>query len=395
MTELDQQLKSGESETLEFRERWNESGLQTIAAFANTRGGTLLVGVSDKGRVVGWGGKEADFQAIANQIVDALRVHPSIALEPHERKRVLRIRVTPSTIPVACRGRYYRRVGSTIREVQPEEMGRFFVAKLGIRWDSLTVDFGLDEIDPESVRRFVRMARRRLPQASEEEPIESILRKLDLIQDGKLTRGAILLFGANPQHRFLTAEIHMGRFKQPLTIIDDKLLKGNLLQQLDSAMQLFQQYLNVAIEVRSQIEEGKSMVDALRHKETWDFPLDALREAVINALIHRDYFATSSDIQIRVFDDRVLITNPGGLPEELTVEDLKREHHASCPRNPLLAQVFYYTELIENWGTGTWRMAQMCRAQGFPPRSSPPAPTALRRASPRTPTRNCACARWA
>lgn len=94
--------------------------------------------------------------------------------------------------------------------------------------------------------------------------------------------------------------------------------------------------------------------------------LDALREAVINALIHRDYFETSSDIQIRVFDDRVLITNPGGLPDELTVEDLKAEHHASCPRNPLLAQVFYYAELIEKWGTGTWRMAQMCRAQGLP-----------------------------
>lgn len=308
-----------EGETLELKERWNESALETLAAFANTRGGTLLVGVGDRGNVLGWHGKESDFRAIANQIVDALRIQPSVSLEPRERKRVLSVHVSPSVVPVACRGRYYRRVGSTTREIQPEEMGRFFVSKLGIRWDSMTEDWGLDEIDPESVRRFVRMARRRLPQASDDESVESILRKLDLIQDGRLTRGAVLLFGKNPQHRFLMAEIHMGRFKEPVTIVDDKLLKGNLFQQLDAAMQLFQQYLKVAVEVRSQVEEGKSMLDALRHKETWDFPLDALREAVINALIHRDYFETSGDIQIRVFDDRVVVSNPGGLPEDLTV----------------------------------------------------------------------------
>ncbi len=210
------------------------------------------------------------------------------------------------------------------------------------------------------------MARLRLPQATDDEPVESVLRKLDLIQDGKLTRAAVLLFGKNPQQRFVTAEIHMGRFKEPLTIVDDKLLKGNLFEQLDAVMQLFQQYLQVRVEVGSRVEEGKSMLDALRHKETWDFPLDALREAVINTLIHRDYFDTSADIQIRVFDDRVLIANPGGLPEDLTVEDLKREYHPSRPRNPLLAQVFYYAELIEKWGSGTWRMAELCRAQGMP-----------------------------
>jgi ATP-dependent DNA helicase RecG len=276
------------------------------------------------------------------------------------------VRVYPSSMPVACRGRYFRRVGSTTREIGPDELGRFFVAKLGLRWDSLTEDYRLEEIDPESVRQFVRMARKRLPQAKEDESVESILQKLELIQDGRLTRGALLLFGKNPQHRFLMAEIHMGRFKEALTIIDDKLLKGNLFQQLDQAMQLFQQYLQVRFEIRGYIEEGQSMLDALRRKEIWDYPLDALREAVINALIHRDYFETSADVQIRVYDDRVWITNPGSLPEDMSVEDLKQEQHASHPRNPLLAQVFYYAELIEKWGSGTWRMAQMCREQGLP-----------------------------
>ena len=236
MTDIPAHLRSGEGETVEFKERWNEAALETLAAFANTRGGTLLVGVDDRGRVVGWPGKESDFRAISNQIVDALRIQPSVSLESHERKQVLAVRVSPSVTPVACRGRYYRRVGSTTREIPPEEMGRFFVAKLGIRWDSITEDWSLDATDPESVRRFVRMARRRLPQATDDEPGESVLRKLDLIQDGKLTRAAVLLFRKNPQRRFLTAEIHMGRFKEPVTIVDDKLLKGNLFEQLDAVM---------------------------------------------------------------------------------------------------------------------------------------------------------------
>ena len=83
-----------------------------------------------------------------------------------------------------------------------------------------------------------------------------------------------------------------------------------------------------------------------------DYPLDALREAIINALIHRDYFESSSDIQIRVYDDRVTISNPGTLPSKLKIKDLKREGHLSVPRNPLLAQGFYFANFIERWGYG-------------------------------------------
>jgi len=91
-----------------------------------------------------------------------------------------------------------------------------------------------------------------------------------------------------------------------------------------------------------------------------------LREAVINALIHRDYFQTGAEIQIRVYDDYVVITNPGGLPEGMTVDELRQEGHRSLPRNTLLAQVFYYGELLEKWGTGTSRMITLCQDHGIP-----------------------------
>ena len=87
---------------------------------------------------------------------------------------------------------------------------------------------------------------------------------------------------------------------------------------------------------------------------------------MINALIHRDYFQTGSEIQIRVYDDCVVITNPGGLPEGMTVDELRQERHRSLPRNTLLAQVFYYGELLEKWGTGTSRMITLCQNHGIP-----------------------------
>ena len=157
----------------------------------------------------------------------------------------------------------------------------------------------------------------------------------------------------------------MGRFKDDITIIDDKLLKGNLFTQMDAAVQLFQQYMQVRFEF-----EGKSRTDeplsAMQRTEIWDYPIKALREAVINALIHRDYFQTGSEIQIRVYDDQIMITNPGGLLEGMTVEELRRKKHRSLPRNALLAQVFYYGELLEKWGTGTSRMITLCREHGIP-----------------------------
>ncbi len=103
----------------------------------------------------------------------------------------------------------------------------------------------------------------------------------------------------------------------------------------------------------------------MQREEVWEFPYRAVREAVINALIHRDYTSTGR-VQIRVYDDGMVISNPGGLPAGLMVSDLLQEPHDSLPRNPILAQIFYYAKLVEQWGSGTIRMRNACRAQGLP-----------------------------
>ena len=364
MAPLNALIPEGEGETLEFKEQWNEHGLEAVASFVNTKGGTLLIGVKDDGTILGWIGKDREQQVVINKIVEILRVHPEVSIQQEQGKPVLVIEVKPASTFVACHGRYYHRVGNSTREIPPEQLGRYFVAKLGVQWDSVTDGYTLDLIDPVAIQRFLELAKGRLPFAKDNDSVESILKKLGLIRDGKITRGAVLLFGKDPQGVFTSAQIHMGRFKDDITIIDDKILKGNLFAQLEGAVQLFRTYLHVRYEF-----EGKSRDDeplsAMQRKEIWDYPIEALREAVINALIHRDYFQTGSEIQIRVYDERVVITNPGTLPDGITVDELKREGHPSVPRNSLLAQVFYYGEMLEKWGTGTSRMIALCRYQGI------------------------------
>jgi ATP-dependent DNA helicase RecG len=358
-------IQHGEGETVEFKEQWNDHGLEALASFVNTKGGTLLVGVRDNGTVSGWTGDDRAQQVIINQIVEILRVQPAVSVERHQGKPVLAIEVKPGTTLATCRGRYFQRVGNTTREIPAEQLGRYFIAKLGVQWDSIADDYTLDQIDPEAIRRFLELAKNRLPFAREDESIEILLQKLELIRDGKITRGAILLFGKNPQASFTSAQIHMGRFRDAITIIDDKLLKGNLFSQVDTAVQLFQQYMQVRYEFGEKPEKNEPL-SAMQRTEIWDYPVKALREAVINALIHRDYFQTGAEIQIRVYDDRVVITNPGSLPDGMTVDELRQEGHRSLPRNTLLAQVFYYGELLEKWGTGTSRMITLCRNHGIP-----------------------------
>lgn len=135
---------------------------------------------------------------------------------------------------------------------------------------------------------------------------------------------------------------------------------GTLWDQLDGAIERFRQVLKVRFDIR--VEELS--LEGLQRKEVWEYPLEALREAVVNALIHRDY-TCPADIQIRLEEDHLEVWSPGELPSPLKPEALYGPH-SSLPRNPLIAQAFYYANAIERWGTGTTRIVNLCRAQGLP-----------------------------
>lgn len=175
-----------------------------------------------------------------------------------------------------------------------------------------------------------------------------------------------LLFGKDqePQRLSPTAFVQIGRFKTGATILDEKQIMGNLFAQLEGLMAQFRKYLHVRYEFPAAADQREGLA-GLQPVEVWEYPRLALREAVANALLHRDYTDTGR-VMVRVYDDRILITSPGTLPEGITIADLSRDPHPSKLRNPLLAQAFYFTEIVERWGSGTTRMAELCTAQNLP-----------------------------
>lgn len=355
MTRLDVQ----EGQRVELKRQWVDSALRDLAAFANSEGGRLYVGIAKDGEVVGAPAEDADIERIANTVTSTLGLTPSIRVELHEDKPVIVVDVEPVQRVVPYRGRYFCRVGSTNRDLPPEELRRLILQRSGHTWDALPSDWGPDRCAPEALERFAHLARERLPHVDPNQP-ERTLHNLELLSDGRLTNGGVLLFGSAPQRLFPLARLRIGVFRSPTQIVDSHEFGGTLWEQVDGAMERFRRLLRVAFDVKATAPTA----EGLQRKDVWEYPLDALREAVINTLIHRDYTMTA-DIQIRLYDDRLEVWNPGELPPPLSPEAL-RGPHGSYPRNPLLARAFYHAGMIEQWGTGTTKIIALCREQGLP-----------------------------
>lgn len=347
-------LTSGETETAEFKGILNESFYKTISAFANTKGGIVLLGADKEGNVTGVESSSKFLEDLTNRIVDKLSVYPEIHTLDEKGKRVLAVKIGRSSYPVSYEGRYYERIGNTTREMSPEKLRKLLLT--GMPWDSIAGNFSLKEIDARTVEKLVRLAVRekRLTNLSLNDSPRVVLEKLKLLIDGKLTNGAILLFGKEPQKYFINLCVRIGRFKTETTIIDDKWAKGNLFQQFEETINILKQFISVRYEIED-----------FQREDIWDYPIPALREALLNALIHRDYFNIANFITIKVYDDHIWFSNPGRLPEGITIEELKKPH-GSHLRNPLIAKVFYLAGFIEQYGSGTVRMVEWMKKAKLP-----------------------------
>jgi len=347
-------LKQLESHTTEYKSSWRDGYLKIICAFANTGGGQLIIGVDDKGKVIGIKNVKKLLEDLPNKIRNKLGITPLVTVERKNRKEIIYIKIFPFSVPVSYNGRYYVRSGSTTQEIKGNELIQFLLKKTGRTWDSLTCEANFSDIEISAVEEFKNLGKDRIPSISKLDSIEKIFVNLDLIADNKeMTNAAILLFGENPQKFFVSAKTRVGRFKTSTDIIDTVIAEGNLFKQLERVLEAIKKHLNVRFEIKG-----------IQRRDVWDYPIEAIREAVINALIHKDYSSTA-EIQIRTYNDKIWIWNPGKLPPQLTIEDLKREH-SSYPRNPLIANVFYLAGFIERWGSGTRRIVDLCEEQGLP-----------------------------
>lgn len=352
-------IKGGETETVEFKAPFDKETLETSVAFANTKGGVILIGVSDKGEINGIQIGKETLKDWANQISQSTepRIIPEIEIEEIDRKRIAVICIKEFPIkPVSIKGRCFRRVKNSNRVMQPHEIAEMHFQSTGMSWDKLSIaNASLDNIDIERIKKYIESTRDtgRRKIGSAEKPLQ-VLEKLELIKDRKPTWAAILLFHKRPQRYLSQAMIHCGKFKEETMVIDDRMIEGTIIEQIEEAMDFIRKNINVRF-----VMTGKPV-----REEVWDYPLEALREAVINAVCHRDYTAPSNT-EVRIYDDKLIIWNPGGLPLGLTVEDLYKPH-PSVLRNKGVGGIFYDMGLIEQWGSGIDKMRTACQKVGIP-----------------------------
>lgn len=349
-------IQQGESETLEFKQSFKEPAIESIGAMANCKGGAVIIGVADNGNVVGIQIGKETLQQWSNDIKQKTepKLIPTITEYKIEDKTIVQIHIAEYPIkPVSVNGRCYLRSNNGNKQLNAQQISDLHMQSLNLSWDSYEAsDRTIDDLDMERVKRYitdVNLNGRRLLNG---DPLV-MLQKLELVKKGKPTFASYLLFRKNPNGAPF-ASTRVARFTGKSLVIDDNLIDGSLLDQADEVMKAIIKNIHVRYRITGNIQR----------EEIWDYPLDALREIVINALCHRDYRSTD-ETQIKIFDDHIFIWNPGGLPHNLSIETLLNNQHVSQPRNRLITQAFYDLGKIERLGSGIQRILDICSEDGL------------------------------
>jgi len=345
--------ESERSENKSSLAEWREV-VETVAAFATSGGGLVRIGIAPDGRRTGVRLGRGALEDLANKIkvnIDPAQF-PSMTIDGSDDSAVVTIRVDESPIkPVWAFGRPLKRVGRTNQHVSRGEAQRMTETTTGRTWDAMACrGFQADEMDKKAVRDYLGRVGLTARAA------QTLLKNLALLTpEGATCNGAALLFARHPQQFFPEAQVKCARFAGTTSVrfLDEQTFDGNVLSQMDQALAF----------VARNTRQGIRITGRAERETIAEYPEDAVREAIVNAICHRDYAAVGT-VQVRIYDDRLEVRNPGVLPPELSIESLRKEH-PSCPRNPRLAQALYRARLIEHWGTGTLRMIQAAKDRGM------------------------------
>lgn len=356
----------GEWEHIEFKKTTGElhGGMETLCGFLNGSGGKVFFGVTNAGKIQGQDMTDPTFQEVANAIrkleppawIEQIRV-PVVGT-----KEVLILQTTiHADGPYTFDGRPYIRIGNTTSRMPQAAYQHQLLTGIYTqhRWENQVAEkYTVADLDLEEVERTLRAAvhQGRLESAPAD-PVEA-LDRFQLRVEGQLLRAAVVLFGRKQSPDYPQCALRLARFKgtDKTEFLDNRQLQGHAFQILDEAMHFILRNIPIA----GRIESGK-----LERTDTPLYPPLALREALVNALCHRDYAIPGGAVNVAIYDDCLEVISTGLLPAGITVADLKRTHN-SLPRNPLIAGVFYRRGLIEKWGRGTQKIVDWCVAAGQP-----------------------------
>lgn len=365
---IKKQIVNGENIGIEFITSVRDSSAiaKTICSFLNTKGGTVFCGVDDKGKIIGITDAPSWADSLQIFLNDAIspKALLSVGLDEENGKTIVTIEVPQGKDrPYVYKGAVYVRHGSQTRTADSATL-REMVQSKSIepeRWERRpSMALEEEDLDPDEVFKTAKEGEesRRFTFSNSNEVIP-ILEDLGLYRTGSFSQAADVLFATNPALRHPQVRVRATRYaedKESDQYLDDQVFQGPLVNMLNNVIDFVNR--NVALTARF---DG----DRLRRQDLPEYPMYALREALVNAFAHRDYSGFSGGISVGIYPSRIEIWNSGRLPEGLKPSDLRR-NHPSMPTNPDIAHVLYIRGLMERVGRGTQKILNSCKDYGLP-----------------------------
>jgi len=354
-------IKRGESKTLEFKENANSKAkiLSTVIAFSNTSGGRIIVGIQDKTHhVLGVLNPHEVAESLVSMIHDTVepRIIPNVEVIPFRNKHLIVLEIYPSPNRPhfeRTQGKQkstYIRIGSTTRLADQELIKTIERSTLTRSFDEeICPGATLDDIDLDYAKE-VFLPHRQI-NAKELCSLGALSKDREIMAP---TVGGMLLFSKERLKYFPDAWVQIGSFEgtNKAKIIGTNKITSYFPQAIDECLNILKSNIRVGLTIQE-----------VRHEEVWEIPKIALREAIVNAIVHTDYSLRGAPTRIAIFSDRIEIENSALLLGGLSIDDIKSG--VSKLRNPVLGRVFFELGIIEQWGSGVTRMTQACKEAGL------------------------------
>jgi ATP-dependent DNA helicase RecG len=362
-------VKQGESTGLEFKTSTAKlhSVFETICAFLNGRGGTVLIGVKNNGQIIGQDVTDNTRLEIANLLS---KLEPPTSLDINyllieKNKYIIKIDAVSnrSSIPYVFDGKPYWRVESSTKLMPQQRYHQLLLERTNKTdgWELTKAEhYTIDDLDKAEIINQLNesISRKRMDaRFATDNPMDA-LQRFKLLVNGTITKAAVVLFCRDPMPYYPQCLLRMAKFSgtDKSNMIDSRRSHGNAFVLLEEA----EQFLTHHISIQSEFVSGK-----MARKDIPDYPPRAIREAMVNAICHRDYSIHGGSISMMIYSDRLEISSHGTLPFGITIDDLKRTHD-SQPRNERITHVMNKVGIIESVGTGTQEMIKECKELGKP-----------------------------
>jgi len=337
-----------------------ENIAKTITAFINTQGGDMIIGIDADKKIIGIDDAENEIKKIHEHLITHIKPTAPIFFNVinYGGKHIILIRIWKgSRKPYQYKRVFYSRENECTNIATIENISEMIGQReeADSHWERMVSGADFRDLDIEEVRKTCE-AYREYKGEIKSINNEDFLMQTGLMRDGNLSNACILLFGKHPTHFIPQSRIRLTIYPSQNSgnqFIDDKYFEGNIFKNIEDIFN----YLNTVF--------GKSLiVNSLKRIESYNYPQTALREGILNAIIHRNYYHIKSFLQISIFSDRTEISNYGNLPNEITVDDLKIEHH-SILQNPDIAYICFLRKYVELLGSGTLRMIENCKENNY------------------------------